>query len=543
MEKLTNLGQIINSTSKKYGNREFISWEDSLTKETTTITYKEYGEFTNKTANLLYNLGVRKGDIVSILLPNSLEMTYFALGVQKIGAIFGPVNTMLKRNELQYIINNNESKILVINVEFIEDINEIRKDLPYLEKVILIGDSSDDMLNYSELMEKSSSSDPPQVEIDEKEDPAFIVYTGGTTGFPKGALLTHYNVIWDNKMALKVNQDQEIGDVNLSEAFIDNKYKYKALVVNPMFHVNALISSLFLTFSMGGAILLTRKFSASNFWRLIEKYRITNSMVVPTVLAILLKIGKEVKEKYNTSSLLGIVSAAAPLPIELQKEFESTFNIAIIPGGLGMTEVSSACFSFPDDKRIPGSVGMPINGVEALIVDQNNPDPNHPFEPNTVGEIIIKGPNVMKGYFKNPEGNAAVFLDGGWLRSGDLGYFNEDGYLFMGGRAKDMIIRGGENIYPIEIEDVLYEFPGISEAVVIGKPDKIYGELPKAFVTMKSGFNPNGEEILEFCRTKLADFKVPVEIEFRDSLPKSNLGKPDKKTLQDEEKKKYRLSD
>jgi long-chain acyl-CoA synthetase len=294
---------------------------------------------------------------------------------------------------------------------------------------------------------------------------------------------------------------------------------------------------------MGGAILLTRKFSASNFWRLIEKYRITNSMVVPTVLAILLKIGKEVKEKYDTSSLLGIVSAAAPLPIELQKEFESTFNIAIIPGGLGMTEVSSACFSFPDDKRIPGSVGMPINGVEALIVDQNNPDPNHPFEPNTVGEIIIKGPNVMKGYFKNPEGNAAVFLDGGWLRSGDLGYFNEDGYLFMGGRAKDMIIRGGENIYPIEIEDVLYKFPGISEAVVIGKPDKIYGELPKAFVTMKSGFNPNGEEILEFCRTKLADFKVPVEIEFRDSLPKSNLGKPDKKTLQDEEKKKYRLSD
>ena len=539
--KLTNLGQVIKATSKKYGNREFIYWEDPLTKETTKVTYKEYGEFTNKAANMLYNLGVRKGDIVSILLPNCLEMTYFALGVQKIGAIFGPVNTMLKRNELQFIINNNESKILVINSEFVDDITEIRKDLPYLEEIVLIGDSSDDMLNYSELMEKSFSSDPPQVEIDEKEDPAFIVYTGGTTGFPKGALLTHYNVIWDNKMALKVNQDEEIGDVNLTQTFIDNKYKYKALVVNPMFHVNALLSSLFLTFSMGGAILLTRKFSASNFWRIIEKYRITNSMVVPTVLAILLKIGKDVKEKYDTSSLLGIVSAAAPLPIELQKEFESTFNITIIPGGLGMTEVSSACFSFPDDKRIPGSVGMPINGVEALIVDQNNPDPNHPFEPNTVGEIIIRGPNVMKGYFKNPEGNAAVFLDGRWLRSGDLGYFNEDGYLFMGGRAKDMIIRGGENIYPIEIEEVLYTFPGISEAVVIGKPDKIYGELPKAFVTMKSGFNPTGKEIIEFCKTKLADFKVPVEIEFRDSLPKSNLGKPDKKTLQDEEKEKYGL--
>ncbi len=541
-KKLTDIGQIITSTSKIYGNREFIYWEDPLTKETTTITYKEYGEFTNKVANMLDNLGVGKGDIVSILLPNSLEMTYFALGVQKIGAIFGPVNTMLKRNELRYIINNNESKILVINDEFIEDIVEVRKDLPYLEEVILIGNPYDKMLNYSELMENSSSSDPPSVEIDEKEDPAFIVYTGGTTGFPKGALLTHYNVIFDNKMALKVNQDEEISDVNTVEPYKDSKYKYKALVVNPMFHVNALVSSLFLTFTMGGAILLTRKFSASNFWRLIEKYQITNTMVVPTVLAILLKIGKEVKESFDVSSLLSIISAAAPLPIELQKDFESTFNITIDAGGFGMTEVSSACFGFPEGERIPGSVGKPLSGVQALIVDQNNPDPKNPLEHNNIGEIIIKGPNVMKGYFKNPEGNAAVFLEGGWLRSGDLGYFNEEGFMFMGGRAKDMIIRGGENIYPIEIEEILYEFPGISEGVVIGKPDKIYGELPKAFITMKPGFNPSGYEIIEFCKTKLADFKVPVEVEFRDSLPKSKIGKPDKKTLQDEEKEKFKLS-
>jgi len=539
--KLTNLGQIITSTSNKYGDREFIYWEDPLTKETTTVTYKEYGEFTNKAANMLYNLGVRKGDIVSILLPNSLEMTYFALGVQKIGAIFGPINTMLKRDELQYIINNNESKILIINDEFIEEIVEIRKDLPYLEEIVLIGNPYDKMLNYSELMEKSSSSDPPSVEIDEKEDPAFIVYTGGTTGFPKGALLTHYNVIFDNKMILKVKQDEEISDINLTDPFKDSKYKFKSLVVNPMFHVNALISSLFLIFTIGGAMLLTRKFSASNFWRLIEKYHITNTMVVPTVFAILLKVGKETKEEFDTSSLISIVSAAAPLPIELQKEFESTFNITIDAGGLGMTEVSSGCFGFPEGRRILGSVGKPLTGVQALIVDQDNPDPNNPLEHNNVGEIIIKGPNVMKGYFKNPEGNAAVFLEGGWLRSGDLGYFNEEGFLFMGGRAKDMIIRGGENIYPIEIEEILYKFPGISEAVVIGKPDKIYGELPKAFITMKSGFNPSGDEIIEFCKSKLADFKVPVEVEFRDSLPKSKIGKPDKKTLQDEEKEKFKL--
>lgn len=528
---MTDLREIVDKTCDKYADRKFIYWEDSETKETTVITFSDYKKKTNKVANMLYDLGIRKGDIISTLIPNSLELTYLALGVQKIGAIFGPVNNRLLPDELHYITHNNESSVLITTEEYIERVEQFRSKLPYLKHLILIGDSMENTLNYSELMQKSSENLPPEVEINADEDPAFIVYTGGTTGFPKGALLTHKNVIRDNEMVLSLEPGQEIPDI-----FSDGEH-HMALVVNPLFHVNALISSLFLSLTLGGPFLLVRKFSASNFWRWVEKYKITNTMVVPAVLAILLKVGNE--KNYDISSLKSIVSAAAPLPVELRSEFQSTFNIAVIPGGLGMTEVSSGCFGWEGGPIIDGSVGKPLKGVEVKIVDQN--DPSVVLGPNEPGELILRGPHVMKGYFKNPEGNSAVFLEGNWLRTGDVGYFDNDGYLFLGGRSKDMIIRGGENIYPIEIEEILHKYKGVSEAVVIGKPDKIYGQVAKAFVTMKPEYQATEADIIEFCKNNLADYKVPVEVEFRDSLPKSKIGKPDKKVLQEEEIEKSKL--
>jgi long-chain acyl-CoA synthetase len=505
-----NLRELVQNQANKFEDKIFMYWED------TTISYSQLNDLTNKVANLLYNLGIRKGDKVSVYLPNMPEYVYLYLGIPKIGAVTGPVNALFKAREVKFVVNHSEAKIIVTIPKFMELINEIKHELPTVEHVIAIGEPVKDTLNFWDLMDNAPTDAPPEVVIDEKNDPAAILYTSGTTGFPKGVLQTHFNIRRNAEMIkdfLKANED------------------YRFMLILPLFHVNAQIVTVMAPFTIGASCILTPGFSAQTHWETVAKYRASTFSAVPTILSILIKMPHE---NLDLSSLEFVICGAAPLPIEVFREFEKTFNCKIVEG-YGLTEGTCASSVNPiptetEDKRKIGSIGVPLPGNEMKIIDSNGKN----LPPNTKGEILVKGDNVMKEYFKNPEANAESLKER-WLYTGDIGHMDEDGFFYITDRKKDMIIRGGENIYPREIEEVLYSHPAVSLATVIGVRDKIYGELPKAFIVLKEGKTATAEDIIAYCKKNLADFKIPKYIEFRGDLLKTPTGKIMKQSLRDEE--------
>ncbi|MHA1377982.1 MAG: class I adenylate-forming enzyme family protein [Candidatus Helarchaeota archaeon] len=507
------LRKLVENQAQKNADKVFLYWEDMQ------ITYSQLNKLTNKIANFLYDLGIRKGDKVSIFLPNMPEFVFFYLGIPKLGAICGPVNAHFKSRELKFVVNHSEAKILVTIPKFMGIVNEIRDQLPNLKNIILIGDPMEGTLNYKELMEKASETAPPKVQINEKEDPAAILYTSGTTGFPKGVLQTHFNIKRNAEMLVKALKPRE---------------DFRFMLILPLFHVNAQIVTIMTPLTVGASCILTPGFTAKKHWEIVAKYKASTFSAVPTVLSILLRMPHE---NLDLSSLEFVICGAAPLPVEVMKEFEKTFNCKVIEG-YGLTEGTCASSVNPmptetEDRRKIGSIGVPLPDTEMKIVDDNGNE----VGPNIRGEIIIKGDNVMKEYFKNPVANKET-LKKGWLYTGDIGYFDEEGFFYIVDRKKDMIIRGGENIYPREIEEVLYSYPGVSLAAVIGVHDDIYGEVPKAFVVMREGKTTTVEDIIDYCKKNLADFKVPKYVEFRDDLPKNPTGKIMKVPLREEEKAK-----
>ena len=511
------LGDLVEKQAQQYPEKIFLYWQDD------TVTYAQLNELTNKIANMLHSLGIRKGDVVSVLLPNMPEYVYLYLGIPKLGAIAGPVNALFKAREIQFVVGHSEAKILITIPRFMEIVNTIRKDLPNLEHVIVIGKSTEGALNYHDLMDKAAATAPPSVSIDEKEDSAAILYTSGTTGFPKGVLQTHFNI--------KRNAEMIIDHLG-----VDASDDHRFMLILPLFHVNAQIVTIMSPLTLGASTILTPGFSAKSHWETVARYRATTFSAVPTILSILLRMPHE---GLDLSSIKWIICGAAPLPIEVLKTFESTFNCSVVEG-YGLTEgtCASSCNPLPttkEDRRKVGSIGIALPDTEMKIVD----DAGKEVPPKETGEIICKGDNVMKCYFKNPDANAETLKDG-WLYTGDLGFVDEEGFFYIVGRKKDMIIRGGENIYPREVEEVLYAYPGVAEAAVIGVHDEIYGEVPKAFIVMKEDHPALEEDLLQHCRENLADFKVPQYVEFRSELPKNPTGKIMKGPLREEEADKLK---
>jgi len=309
---------------------------------------------------------------------------------------------------------------------------------------------------------------------------------------------------------------------------------FRFMLILPLFHCNAQVVTVMAPLTLGASCVLTPGFSAQTHWETVAKYKASTFSAVPTILSILLKMPHE---NLDLSSLEFVVCGAAPLPIEVMKQFEATFNCKVVEG-YGLTEGTCASSVNPlptetEDRRKIGSIGIPLPGNEMKIVDDNGND----VPPKTRGEIIIQGDNIMKEYFKNPEANAET-LKQGWLYTGDIGYMDEDGFFYITDRKKDMIIRGGENIYPREIEEVLYSHPDVSLATVIGVRDDVYGELPKAFVVLKEDKSVTEDEMIEYSKTKLANFKVPKYVEFRQTLEQTPTGKIIKQSLREEEEKK-----
>jgi len=472
------------------------------------FTYFEFDVAANRAASMLAAHGVGKGDVVSLLMPNSVEYIIAYFACWKLGALAGPVNSLLKEQEIAFVLNNSEAKALLIHSEFQTRIDAIRNELPHLKSFIAFDDEAQATREFAK--PKGSGLDVPAPTIT-KDDDAIIIYTSGTTGKPKGCLLTHGNVI--------ANARQISAWLNFTD-------KDRLLTIMPLFHMNAVSVTTMSALYAGGSTVISPKFSASQFWKIISDYQVTSFGSVATMLSMLLsKYPDGVPAGLKTDQLRFAMCGSAPVPAEVMKKFEETFNCPVVEG-YGLSE--STCrstFNPPDERRRPGSCGLPI-GNEMKVVD----DDDREVPDGELGEIVLRGDNILKGYYKNPEETAVAFRNG-WFHTNDIGYRDSDGYFFIVDRKSDMIIRGGENIYPREIDEVLYQHPAVAAAATIGVPDPLYGEEVAAFVVLQDGAKVAEADLISYCTERLADYKCPKSIRIVKDIPKGPTGKLLKREL------------
>jgi long-chain acyl-CoA synthetase len=467
------------------------------------FTYAELDAAVNRAAAMLASRGVAKGDVVSLLMPNSAEYIIAYFACWKLGALAGPVNSLLKEHEIEFVMNNSEAKAILVHSEFRERIESIRGGLPHLKSVIEFDDEAEATREFGDAA-------LPAVDIGKDED-AIIIYTSGTTGKPKGCLLTHGNVIAN---ARQISQ------------WLNFTGNDRLLTIMPLFHMNAVSVTTMSALYAGGSTVISSKFSASQFWKIISDYQVTSFGSVATMLSILLNTYPNgVPEGLKTDQLRFAMCGSAPVPAEVMKKFEETFNCPVVEG-YGLSE--STCrstFNPPDERRRVGSCGLPI-GNEMKVFDDTDAE----VPDGELGEIVLRGENILKGYFKNPDATAQAFRNG-WFHTGDVGYRDKAGFFYIVDRKSDLIIRGGENIYPREIDEVLYQHPAVAAAATIGVPDPLYGEEVAAFIVLKDGMKIGEEELISYCTERLADYKCPKSIRIVKDIPKGPTGKLLKREL------------
>jgi long-chain acyl-CoA synthetase len=470
------------------------------------FTYGEFARAVNRTANMLASFGVGKGDVVSLLLPNGAEYVAAYFACFKLGALAGPVNSLLKPDEMSYVVGNSEAKVLLYHTEFEGQSVEVFESLKETLTPLRFENVETAAADFSEGHSAATASTTV-----EPEDEAIIIYTSGTTGKPKGCLLTHANLV--------ANARQIAEWMGFTE---DDRL----LTVMPLFHMNAVTVTTATALYAGGLTVVSPRFSATRFWQIVSDHRVTSFGSVATMLSMLLaKYPDGVPEEFKTDSLRFAMCGSAPVPAEVLRRFEERFGCLVVEG-YGLSE--STCrstFNPPDERRRPGSCGLPI-GNEVKVFDEEDRE----VPTNEAGEIVLRGPNIFKGYYKNEEATRRAFRSG-WFHTGDVGYRDPEGFFFIVDRKSDMIIRGGENIYPREIDEVLYTHAAVAEAAAVGVPDELYGEEVAAFVVLRGGASATAEELIEFCRARLADYKCPKTVRVVESLPKGPTGKVLKREL------------
>jgi long-chain acyl-CoA synthetase len=475
-------------------------------------TYAEFDQVVNKTANMLLTIGVRKGHRVGLFLSNRVEYLILYFACFKIGAWAGPINALLKANEVNYILSDSGASVAVTERELYPVMEEAVSGLAGVRHIVVVDGAPDEpndgVVDYAgRLAGECSTLGPTGVS---EEDEAVIIYTSGTTGKPKGVLLTHRNLL--------ANARQIAGWLQLTE-------RDRSLMIMPLFHVNALMTTGLAVLSVGGSIVLAPKFSASAHWGTISKRGVTYFGSVATMLSMLNNTYQQgPPQGVDTSALRFALCGSAPVPVEVIKDYERLFGCPVIEG-YGLSESTCRSTFNPINGRRPGSVGKTI-GNEIRVFDESDRE----LAPGQVGEIVLRGPNVMKGYYNNEAANDDAFRSG-WFHTGDLGYMDDEGYFYIVDRKGDMIIRGGENIYPREIDEVLYQHPSVKDAATVGVQDKLYGEEVKSFVVLRHGRAASEQELIEFCQKRLAAFKCPKSVEILDEIPKGPTGKLLKKEL------------
>jgi long-chain acyl-CoA synthetase len=505
------------------------------------ITYRQLNDMVNRFAACLHSFGVNKGDSVAILLPNVIPCVVACYAIMKIGGITVMNNPLYSDRELEHQFNDSDSKLLVtldllgnrmIDLRPKTKINQIIYTsigdyLPFPKNLLfplvakkkkLAADvkSAENVYKWKDVLAKSSPT-PPDVELS-FDDVAMYQYTGGTTGVSKGTILTHGNLSKNVQQAGAWFPTFKKGEEAMLGAL-------------PFFHVFGLTCAMNFAISMGWGHILVPKPQPEALLETIRKFKPTFAPLVPAMYIGMLNHPDI--DKVDMTSIKGCFSASAPLPLEVISDFENKTG-AVIVEGYGLTETSPVTHvnPFADGKRKVGSIGVPISDTQCRIVDLDDGNTDVPV--GETGELLIKGPQVMKGYWNNPEETAKTLTDG-WLYTGDIAKMDEDGYFYIVDRKKDMIISGGLNVYPRDIEEVFYGNPKVQEAAAIGIPHPIRGEAIKVFVALKEGETGTQEDLIEYCTDKLAKYKLPTEIEFRDELPKTNVGKILKKDLRNEE--------
>lgn len=511
------------------------------------ISYGELYDQSKRMTNYLQSIGVKKGDKVAIMLPNCPQAVISYYGVLMAGGIVVQTNPLYTERELEYQMNDAEATVIVCLDILLPRVTKVRaktslkhtivtgikdylpfpKNLiyPFIQKkeynMVVRVEQSEDTHVWKKLIE-SATNDYLEVEINPTEDLALLQYTGGTTGHPKGVMLTHYNLT---------------ANVQMCETWLyrTNDKQGVVLGVLPFFHVYGMTTVMNFAIKLSSKMILMPKFNALDLLKTIDKQKPTLFPGAPTIYVGLLN-HPDLK-KYDLSSIEACLSGSAPLPQEIQEQFEKITGGKLVEG-YGLTESSPVTHAnFVWEKRVNGSIGVPWPDTDCKIFKMD--DPLVEAAVGEVGEIAVKGPQIMKGYWKKQEETDNV-LKNGWLFTGDIGYMNEEGYFYIVDRKKDMIIAGGYNIYPREVEEVLYEHEGIQEAVVVGVPDAYRGETVKAFIVLKEGYSITEDEMNKYARESLAAYKVPRKYEFRKDLPKTAVGKILRRKLIDEDTDKQK---
>jgi long-chain acyl-CoA synthetase len=488
--KTINLIQLLENAVQKHTKRTV------LINEKQHITYGQLNRSVNAVAGLIKKSGVGKGDKVALMLPNIPEFVYSYFGALKTGAVVVPINTSSTSFELTYLLNNSDSKLLITQTSQIKKFHEIKDKLLSCHQVIAL-----DSLNQDgELLSCADSQDSAVSPIEIKpEDPAVIIYTAGLTGRPLGAVLTHHNLYSQAKVTQSITQ---------------RKPEDVVLAVIPLFHTFGATVNMLLVIRAGSSIVMMDRLTMEGLFSAIERENITYIAAVPRLYMGM--IFYEKASKYDVSSLNLCITGGAPMPTDFLPVFEKKFGIRLLEG-YGLSEASPVCsFNRPDIIYKPGSIGPAIWGVEIKIVDDNGRE----LPRNEIGELIVKGDNVMQGYYKNEAATAAV-IKNGWLHTGDLGRMDEDGYIFLTGIKKRMIITSGFNVYPREVETVLNMHPAVKVSRVFGKEDLMRGEIVKAHIVLKKGQSADEKEIIRYCKTYLSIYKAPREVEFVQEISSS----------------------
>jgi long-chain acyl-CoA synthetase len=461
----------------------------------TALTYAELDDAGARLASLLRERGLAEGDRVGLMLPNVPQFPVAYYGILRTGCVVVPMNVLLKRREISYYLGDSGAKLLLAWHGFAEEARAGAEEAG--AELIEVEPES--------FAAALSAQEPTAGLADtEAEDTAVILYTSGTTGSPKGAELTHANLHRNADVSSRTTCAIEAGDVVLGAL--------------PLFHSFGQTVSMNTSLLVGATLTLVPKFDPGEALETMQRDRVTHFYGVPTMFGALLH--HPGREDYDTSSLRTCVTGGASMPVEVLRGFEQAFGCVVLEG-YGLSETSPvACSNHPGKERKPGAIGTPIEGVEMRVVDENDDE----VPQGEVGEIVIRGHNVMKGYWRKPEATAAA-MRGGWFHSGDMARIDEDGYYFIVDRKKDLIIRGGYNVYPREVEEVLYEHPKIREAAVVGVPHDEWGEEIGAAVVLHEGEEMRPEEVSEYVKERIAAYKYPRLVWFLDELPKGPTGK------------------
>ncbi len=487
-----SLGRMLEESATRYAKNAATIYDGKV------MTYEALNRAVNALGNELGSLGIKKGDKVAVMLSNCPEFVISYFAVQKIGAVAVTLNVLSTSYELRHLLGNSDTKCLITETHLVKKFEEIRNDLPLCRHLITTGGLDSEASPFRCIIEKG----PFTLEIPAitGDDPAVMIYTAGLTGKPLGAVLTHHNLLTQSNLLGGVYSCTE---------------KDRGLALIPLFHAFGAVANMLGPIRIGAGIVLMDRFTLDGIFSTIEKEKVTYIAAVPRLfLGMILHQGSE---KYNVSSLGFCITGGSAMPPEFIPLFEEKFKV-ILREGYGLTEASPVCsVGRREMVHKPGSIGTILPGTEAKIMD----DRDRELPIGEIGELVIRGDNVMKGYYKDGEATARVIRNG-WLHTSDLARIDEDGYIFLTGRKKRMIITSGFNVYPRETEKVLQMHPAVKTVMVVGKPDLLRGEIVKALVVRKPDIPADEKEIMRHCRTYLSSYKVPREVEFVESIDISN---------------------